>query len=142
MVRTGCTCKPSPEINVVAGSASEALLVGIGAIPGAWLRLKVVNHFQPMVPKKHWGTFLVNVVACFALGLVFALNETCAPSTGIALLVGVGFFGSLSTFSTFAVEVLNELRAGQALTALVLAVASIGAGLLACAVGYGLGTHA
>ena len=142
MARIGCTCKPSPESNVVAGSAPDALLVGLGAIPGAWLRLKVVNHFQPMVPKKHWGTFLVNLVACFALGLVLALNETCTASTGIALLMGVGFFGSLSTFSTFAVELLNELRSGQALTALVLALASIGAGLLASAVGYGLGTHA
>ena len=116
--------------------------MGLGAIPGAWLRLKVVNHFQPMVPKKHWGTFIVNVVACFALGLVLALNETCNASTGIALLMGVGFFGSLSTFSTFAVELLNELRAGKTLTAVVLALASIGAGLLASAVGYGLGTHA
>ena len=142
MASTGCTCKPFPESNAVAGSASEALLVGLGAIPGAWLRLKVVNHFQPMVPKKHWGTFIVNVMACFALGLVLALDETCASSTGIALLMGVGFFGSLSTFSTFAVELLNELRAGQMLTAVVLALASIGAGLLACAVGYGLGTHA
>ena len=142
MARTGCTCKPFPESNAVAGSASEALLVGLGAIPGAWLRLKVVNHFQPMVPKKHWGTFIVNVVACFALGLVLALNETCAASTGIALLMGVGFFGSLSTFSTFAVELLNELRAGQTFTSVVLALTSIGAGLLASAVGYGLGTHA
>ena len=135
-------CKPSLEINAVAGSGSEALLVGLGAVPGAWLRLKVVNHFQPMVPKKHWGTFLVNVVACFALGLVLALNETCTDKTGIALLMGVGFFGSLSTFSTFAVELLNEMRAGQMLTAVALALASIGAGLLASALGYGLGTHA
>ena len=142
MARTGCTCKPFQESNAVAGSASEAVLVGLGAVPGAWLRLKVVNHFQPMVPKKHWGTFLVNVVACFALGLVLALNETCSASSGIALLMGVGFFGSLSTFSTFAVELLNELRAGQALTAVVLALASIGAGLVASAVGYGLGIHA
>ena len=142
MAKTGCTSKPFREINAVAGSAPEVVLVGLGAIPGAWLRLKVVNHFQPMVPKKHWGTFLVNVVACFALGLVLALNETCSASTGIAPLMGVGFFGSLSTFSTFAVELLNELRSGQALTALVLALASIGAGLLASAVGYGLGTHA
>ena len=142
MAKTGCTCKPCLESNAVAGSAPEALLIGLGAIPGAWLRLKVVNHFQPMVPKKHWGTFLVNVVACFALGLVLALNETCSASRGIALLMGVGFFGSLSTFSTFAVELLNELRAGQTLTAVVLALASIGAGLLASAVGYGLGTHA
>ena len=142
MVKTGFTCKPCRENNAVAGSAPEVVLVGLGAIPGAWLRLKVVNHFQPMVPKKHWGTFFVNVVACFALGLVLALNETCSASTGIALLIGVGFFGSLSTFSTFVVELLNELRAGQALTALVLAVASIGVGLLASAVGYALGTHA
>ena len=126
----------------MAGSAPEALLVGLETIPGAWLRSKVVNHFQPMVPKKHWGTFLVNVVACFALGRVLALSETCASSSGIALLMGVGFFGSLSTFSTFAVELLNELRAGQMLTAVVLALASIGAGLLASALGYGLGTHA
>ena len=142
MVKTGCTCKPCREINAVAGSTPEVVLVGLGAIPGAWLRLKVVNHFQPMVPKKHWGTFIVNVMACFALGLVLALHETCASSTGIALLMGVGFFGSLSTFSTFAVELLNELRAGQTLTAVVLALASIGAGLLASALGYGLGTHA
>ena len=126
----------------MAGSASEALLVGLGAIPGAWLRLKVVNHVQPMVPKKHWGTFLVNVLACFALGLVLSLNETCSASTGIVLLMGVGFFGSLSTFSTFVVELLNELRAGQAITALVLALVSIALGLLASALGYGIGTHA
>ena len=55
--------------------------------------------------------------------------------------MGVGFFGCISTFSTFAVELLNELHAGQTLTAVVLALASIGAGLLASAVGYGLGTH-
>ena len=135
-------CKPFPESNTVAGSASEAVLVGLGAIPGAWLRLKVVNHFQPMVPKRHWGTFLVNVLACFALGLVLALNETCTTSSGVAVLMGVGFFGSLSTFSTFVVELLNELRSGQVLTALVLALSSIGVGLLASALGYGLGTHA
>ena len=70
----------------VAGSAPEAVLVGLGAIPGAWLRLKVVNHFEPMVPKKHWGTFVVNVIASFALGLVLALVERCSASTGIAWL--------------------------------------------------------
>ena len=126
----------------VVGSAPEALLVGLGAIPGAWLRLKTVNHFEPMVPKKHWGTFAVNVAACFGLGLVLALQQGCPASTGIPLLMGVGFFGSLSTFSTFAVELLNELRAGHGLPAVVLAVVSILAGLLACSAGYGLGTYA
>lgn len=142
MARIGSRCRPYRGIPSVVGSGSEAVLVALGAIPGAWLRMRVVNHLQPMVPKNHWGTFFVNVVACFALGMVLALSENCSASTGIALLISVGFFGSFSTFSTFAVELLIELRAGQALTALVLAVASIGAGLLACAVGYGLGTYA
>ena len=127
--------------NAVAGSAPEAVLVGLGAIPGAWLRLKVVNHFEPMVPKKHWGTFLVNVIASFALGLVLALVERCSESTGIALLMGVGFFGSLSTFSTFVVELLNELRADHVLAAAALALISIVAGVLAAAAGYGLGAY-
>ena len=90
-------------------------MVGLGAIPGAWLRLRVVNHFEPLVPRKHWGTFAVNLVAAFALGLVLGLERTgrCDNSTGVSpliLLVGTGFFGSLSTFSTFAVEVLTMLR--------------------------------
>ena len=132
---------PLVRINPVAGSAPEALLVGIGAIPGAWLRLKMVNHFEPMVPKKHWGTFVVNVVACFGLGLVLALHQRCIANPSLALLIGVGFFGSLSTFSTFAVELLNELRAGQRFVAAVLALASIAAGLCAAGAGYGLGSY-
>ena len=132
---------PLVRINPVAGSAPEALLVGIGAIPGAWLRLKTVNHFEPMVPKKHWGTFAVNVVACFGLGLVLGLYQHCSANTGLALLIGVGFFGSLSTFSTFTVELLNELRAGQRFVAAVLALASITAGLCAAGAGYGLGSY-
>ncbi len=123
------------------GSAPEALLVGLGAIPGAWLRLKAINHVELIVPKKHWGTFTVNVIASFALGLVLVSQESCSTSHGIALLMGVGFFGSLSTFSTFAVELLNELRAGHVLAASGLALISIVAGVLAAATGYGLGAY-
>ena len=115
--------------------------MALGAIPGAWLRLKWVNHLQPMVPRKHWGTFAVNVIACFSLGLLLALLERCGTATGVALLIGVGFLGSLSTFSTFVVEVLNELRAGQGFLAMVLVLASLLMGLLAAGAGYGLGSH-
>ena len=138
----GCTSNRLVRIIPVAGSALEALLVGLGAIPGAWLRLKTFNHFEPMVPKKHWGTFVVNVIACLGLGLVLALVQSCSANPRLALLIGVGFFGSLSTFSTFAVELLNELRSGRPFVSLVLAMASIVFGLCVAGVGYGLGSYA
>ncbi|QNI72214.1 CrcB family protein [Synechococcus sp. NOUM97013] len=133
--------------DVAAADATlhQAVLVGLGAIPGAWLRLRVVNHFDPMVPRKHWGTLMVNLAAAFALGLVMGLQRSgrCDPSAGgtspLILLIGVGFFGSLSTFSTFAVEVLNTLRDRRWGEALLLAVGSVLGGLLVAAAGYGLG---
>ena len=124
----------------------EALLVALGAIPGAWLRLRVVNHFEPVVPHKHWGTFVVNVSAAFFLGLFSGLHalqlKACSGVDGTApmlLLVGVGFFGSLSTFSTFVVELLNTLQSRQFLQFVGLMVFSLVIGLLAAAAGYQLG---
>jgi fluoride exporter len=123
----------------------QAVLVGLGAIPGAWLRLRVVNHFEPIVPRKHWGTFTVNLIAAFALGLVLGLQTSgrCQPAAGgaspLMLLIAVGFFGSLSTFSTYAVELLNTLRQRHWAEALLLGVGSIVGGLLVAGLGYGLG---
>ena len=124
----------------------EAILVALGAIPGAWLRLRVVNHFEPVVPHKHWGTFVVNVSAAFFLGLFSGLHalqlKACSGVDGTApmmLLVGVGFFGSLSTFSTFVVELLNTLQSRQFLQFVGLMMFSLVIGLLAAAAGYQLG---
>ena len=124
----------------------EAILVALGAIPGAWLRLRVVNHFEPVVPHKHWGTFVVNVSAAFFLGLFSGVHavqlKACSGVDGTApmrLLVGVGFFGSLSTFSTFVVELLNTLQSRQFLQFVGLMVFSLVIGLLAAAAGYQLG---
>ena len=124
----------------------EAILVALGAVPGAWLRLRVVNHFEPVVPHKHWGTFVVNVSAAFFLGLFSGLHalqlKACSGVDGTApmmLLVGVGFFGSLSTFSTFVVELLNTLQSRQFVQFVGLMVFSLVIGLLAAAAGYQLG---
>ena len=124
----------------------DAILVALGAVPGAWLRLRVVNHFEPVVPHKHWGTFVVNVSAAFFLGLFSGLHalqlKACSGVDGTApmmLLVGVGFFGSLSTFSTFVVELLNTLQSRQFLQFVGLMVFSLVIGLLAAAAGYQLG---
>jgi CrcB protein len=120
--------------------ASAALLVSIGAVPGAWLRFRVVNRLEPMLPRKHWGTFGVNVIAAFALGLVVGLEQ----SGGIAaqrmlLLIGTGFFGSFSTFSSFIGELHTVLRQQHWGEAALLAGGSVLAGLLALKLGLLLG---
>jgi len=121
--------------------AGGALLVAIGAVPGAWLRFRVVNHLEPMLPRRHWGTFGVNVITAFALGLVVGLERSCGmASQRLMLLVGTGFFGSFSTFSSFIGELHTELRQGHWQEALGLAAASVLAGLLAVKLGLALGT--
>jgi CrcB protein len=117
----------------------EALLVAIGAIPGAWLRFRLVNHFQPLIPRKHWATFGVNVIASFVLGLLVALDQRCVDSGRLLLLLGTGFLGSLSTFSTFAVEVLQALQRGERRQSLLLAFGSVLAGLTALELGLVVG---
>jgi fluoride exporter len=120
--------------------ASAALLVSIGALPGAWLRFRVVNRLEPMLPRKHWGTLLVNVIAAFALGLVVGLEQSCGVAAQrLLLLIGTGFFGSFSTFSSFIGELHALLRQGHWREAALLAGGSVLAGLLALKLGLLLG---
>lgn len=123
--------------------STAALLVAIGAVPGAWLRFRVVNHWEPMLPRKHWGTFGVNVIAAFALGLVVGLEQSC-NGTGqrLLLLIGTGFFGSFSTFSSFIGEVHAELRQRHWGEVMLLVAGSVLGGLLALKLGLLLGTEA
>jgi len=117
------------------------LLVGVGAIPGAWLRFRFVNHLEPLVPHKHWATWGVNVAACFGLGIIAAAIPSCRPSQTVSLLVATGFFGSLSTFSTFAVELLQAVEAGSRREVWLLGTGSVLGGLAAFAAGFSLGVQ-
>ncbi|KMM17640.1 CrcB family protein [Synechococcus sp. GFB01] len=124
------------------GSASAALLVAIGAVPGAWLRFRVVNHLEPMLPRRHWGTFGVNVIAAFALGLVVGLQQSCGVAAQrLMLLLATGFLGSFSTFSTFMAEVRAALLRRHHAEAALLVGGSVLAGLLALKAGLALGRH-
>ncbi len=60
-----------------------------------------------------WGTLVVNVVACFALGLIIGLadhKQMISPSA--RLFWTMGFCGGFSTFSTFSNETLSLLQSG------------------------------
>ncbi len=122
------------------GEAGSAYLVGLGAVPGAWLRFRMVNHLEPMLPRRHWGTVGVNLLACFVLGLLVSLETSCGEgSRRLMLLLATGFLGSFSTFSSFIAELHAVLRQRRGLEALWLLGSSIGGGLLALAIGLSLG---
>lgn len=126
---------PAPAIQL----GGAALLVALGAIPGAWLRFLVVNRLEPVLPHRHWGTLLVNLVACFILGLLSALQAGGKVPAALALLLVTGFLGSLSTFSTLAADLEACLRQGRRREALRLAAGSLLGGLVALACGHALG---
>jgi len=117
----------------------EVLLVALGAVPGAWLRFMLVNRLEPVLPHRHWGTLVVNLAACFGLGLLSALRDQGQTPAALMLLLGTGFLGSLSTFSTLAAEIESCLRCGQRREGLRLAAGSVFGGLLALASGLALG---
>jgi CrcB protein len=56
------------------------------------------------------GTLVVNLVGCAVLGLVAGGVARASWSMNVQLLVGTGFCGGLTTFSTFSVEVLDLLQ--------------------------------
>ena len=76
-----------------------------------------------------WATFLVNVAGAFVLGLVIARGVRGYRRE----LLGAGFCGALTTFSTLQLELLGMLDAGRVALALAYAGASIAAGLAATA---------
>ena len=106
----------------------ELLLVGLGAVPGALVRWQVSLHWAD----RH---VLVNVVGAALLGLLAGLPA--APRR--QLLVGIGFCGSLTTFSSWMLDVMRLLSAGQFVEAFRLISLTLGLGLGAAALGLWIG---
>ena len=113
------------------------LLVALGAAVGAPLRYLTDRWVQARHATGFpWGTFVVNVTGSFVLGLVVG---AAAPPAVLALL-GTGFCGALTTYSTFGYETV-QLAAGRSrLMAALNAMGSVLAGLGAAALGLAVGS--
>ncbi len=91
------------------------LLVGTGGFLGSVSRFLASRYMQENFPTPFpFGTFFVNVVGCFLIGLIYGFSERSALLTpGWKMFLAVGFCGGFTTFSTFANENLALLRDGE-----------------------------
>jgi len=114
-----------------------AALVILGAMVGAPLRYltdrAVQSRHESLFP---FGTLLVNVAGCLLLGV---LAGAAVPAPVLAL-VGTGFCGALTTYSTFGYETLALVERRAYLLATLNVVGSVGAGLGAAVFGYLVGS--
>jgi CrcB protein len=90
----------------------ELAAIFAGGMVGALARAGLGKAFPVEAGAWPWTTLLVNLAGAFALG-VFAtrLGERLPPSAYRRPLLGTGFCGALTTFSTLQIELLNLLDA-------------------------------
>jgi CrcB protein len=109
----------------------KILLAGVGGFLGSILRYLVSGLVQDSSRSIHfpYGTLTVNLIGCFAIGLLAQLAETRGFFTAeTRTLVFVGVLGGFTTFSAFGNETINLWREGQSGLALM----NIAAHLLLC----------
>jgi fluoride exporter len=112
-----------------------AVLVGIGGLAGVLARYglgRLSMHTDALL----WTTAGINIVASFLLGLLAAGHWF---SRDLREGLGVGFLGGFSTFSTFSVQVVMDVDAGESGRAAAYLAISVIGGLAAATAGYVLG---
>lgn len=108
--------------------------IAIGGVAGAALRWAVFTSVD--AGRFPWPVLAVNVAGSLILGVLLA-EEWSHPRARLLLhdAGGIGFCGSLTTFSTFSVEVVDLARADDVATAVFYTVASVAATMAAVVAG-------
>jgi CrcB protein len=115
------------------------LAVALGGAGGTLLRVGVARAWPPGPNGFPWATLAVNYAGCFILGFALvAAFERVGPGRFFRPLIGTGFCGGLTTFSTFAVELDLLIKAGRLATAATYTAASLAGGLALGRLGMGL----
>jgi CrcB protein len=112
---------------------SRVLLVAVGGVLGSLARF-AMEQSAPFVHSTIWATFAVNVVGCFAIGLV-AARFTPATPPWVHVFFVTGLLGGFTTFSAFAAEVVITANDSEIGTALLYISATLIVGLLAVPLG-------
>jgi fluoride exporter len=123
----------------VGGEAQTAMpyvLAALGGALGALPRWAAATALPSSPGGWPWATLLVNLTGCLLLGLLIAVVAVRLPEARWPRpFLAVGVLGGFTTFSAFAVEVVEQVDAGAALLAAAYVLASVVGGIGAVALG-------
>ncbi|WP_459863272.1 fluoride efflux transporter CrcB [Endothiovibrio diazotrophicus] len=109
----------------------------VGAVGRFWVSTAVYGWLGRNFP---WGTLAVNVAGSLAMGFLYVLlvDRMAGPAEVRAALT-VGLLGAFTTFSTFSLETLNLIEAGEPLKAGINVLVSVALCITAAGLGVLLG---
>jgi CrcB protein len=115
-------------------------LVALAGALGALARFGVHGVVQSRAASRFpYGTVVVNLTGSFALGLLVGLVTYQGLDADVRTVVGTGFIGAYTTFSSFSYDTFGLAEGGEPKAALVNALGSITLGLAAATAGFALG---
>ena len=119
---------------LAAAAVHPVTLIAVGSAAGGNLRYWLGRWIdeQPWAAGLPWGTFVINVTGSLLLGfLAVWFFERAGPDRReLYLLLGTGFCGGYTTFSTFEWETYKLVRDGRWELALANVAGSVVAGFL------------
>lgn len=123
-----------PHTRKVSRSMQKWLFVGCGGFVGSVVRYVLSGIIQRLTGSFTfpYGTLAVNLVGCFAIGVLGGLFESRGVfSEPARLFLLVGLLGGFTTFSTFGFETFSLLRDGETPAALGNAIVQVVGGVAA-----------
>lgn len=116
--------------------ALTALAGGFGGASRFLVDTLVNRHNRFSTPL---GTLVINVTACFALAFLAGITATHAGVSSLYTVLGTGFMGGYSTFSTASVEAARLLVSGRHTAGIAHAVSMILVSYAAAILGLAIG---
>jgi len=123
----------------VQADPRELAAIFVGGFVGALARALLAEALPQGVDAWPWPTFIANMVGAAALGyFATRLSERLPLSAYRRPLLGTGFCGALTTFSTMQVELVRMLEAGAVALAAAYLIVSLALGFVAVALASNL----